>query len=146
MSLFPALSGGIFFARKSPHQNSIPFKRNITHSDSLNFWLCICSGVIRLIRLAWNKAIKTGIAPACVYRMGINLSITLFHLSSHIISARSRSSCVGLKSGVLYLLPAIFLAWLRRSACGIIQYLIFSRVAISRPSSTSVFRACHSCL
>lgn len=34
----------------------MPFKRNITHSDGLNFWQCICSGVIRLIRLAWNVA------------------------------------------------------------------------------------------
>lgn len=34
----------------------MPFKRNITHSDGLNFWQCICSGVIRLIRLACNGA------------------------------------------------------------------------------------------
>lgn len=34
----------------------MPFKRNIMHSDGLNFWQCICSGVIKLIRLAWNGA------------------------------------------------------------------------------------------
>ena len=34
----------------------MPFKRSQSQYNGLNFWQCICSGMIKLIRLAWNDA------------------------------------------------------------------------------------------
>ena len=34
----------------------MPFKRSQSQYNGLNFWLCICSGVIKLIRQALNGA------------------------------------------------------------------------------------------
>lgn len=50
----------------------MPFKRNITHPDALNFWQYTWKGEPVFIRLAWNGAAL--ISDLSVLRDGVNAS------------------------------------------------------------------------